>query len=227
VPQAGPDRRAQIATSEALAAAILRCRRCPAAGVRTESLPVLNAPPKPAAILVGQAPGIRERENRRPFAGQAGRRLREWLEPAGLGSEEAFYGRLHVTAVAKCFPGKRPGGGSDLPPPPAMLRICLPWLERELALVPAPLVITVGAMALAQLAPGRRLDDAVGVELKAADGRPLIALPHPSGASPWPNLPGNRERLERAVGLIAARIGGVGEAGVRLPGGRRAPGGRG
>lgn len=197
--------RAVIATREALVECVLGCRLCPAAGIRTESLPVLNAPQAPRAILVGQAPGIRERDGRRPFAGPAGVRLRQWLEPAGLGSEAEFYARLHVTSVAKCFPGKR-AGGSDLPPSPAMLRTCLPWLHRELELVDAPCVISVGAMALAELAPGRRLDDAVGAELTAAGGRPLIALPHPSGASPWPNLPGNRERLEAAVALIVARL---------------------
>jgi uracil-DNA glycosylase len=181
------------------------CRMCPAAGIRVESMPVVSTCPRPRAILVGQAPGIREREPRRPFAGSAGARLRSWLEPCGLGDEAAFYGQLHVTAVAKCFPGKRPGG-SDLPPSPGMLRTCLPWLRRELALVPAPVVITVGAMALAELAPGRKLDAAVGVELRTQDGRPLFALPHPSGASPWPHLPGNRERLDRALGMIAAAI---------------------
>jgi uracil-DNA glycosylase len=182
------------------------CRRCPAAGIRVESMPVVSTCPRPRAILVGQAPGIRERESRQPFAGDAGARLRRWLEPCGLGDEASFYGQLHVTAVAKCFPGKRPSGGADLPPSPGMLRTCLPWLHRELALVPAPAVITVGAMALAELAPGQKLDSAVGVELRTQDDRPLFALPHPSGASPWPHLPGNRERLERALGLIAARI---------------------
>ncbi|MGN6380114.1 MAG: uracil-DNA glycosylase family protein, partial [Gaiellales bacterium] len=185
---------------------LAECRRCPAAGIRVESMPVFSTCERPRAILVGQAPGIRERGPRRPFAGDAGMRLRRWLEPCGLGDEQAFYGSLHLTAVAKCFPGKR-AGGSDLPPSPGMLRTCLPWLRRELALVPAPLVITVGAMALAELAPGHKLDSAVGVELEAPDGRPLVALPHPSGASPWPHLPGNRERLDRALSLICARVG--------------------
>ena len=107
----------------------------------------------PEAILVGQAPGIHEREIRKPFAWTAGARLRRWLEPAGLGTDEAFYGRLYVTSVAKCFPGKRPGG-SDVRPGAAMIRTCLPWLVTELALVPAPFVISVGTLALEQLAPG-------------------------------------------------------------------------
>jgi len=181
------------------------CRRCVAAGIRVESLPVFSGGAEAEAILVGQAPGIHEREIRKPFAWTAGVRLRRWLEPAGLGTEEAFYGRLYVTSVAKCFPGKRPGG-SDVRPGAAMIRTCLPWLVTELALVPAPLVISVGTLALEQLAPGVSLDNAVGTELETADGRPLVALPHPSGASPWPHRPGNAPKLEAAVTLIADRL---------------------
>ena len=79
--------------------------------------------------------------------------------------------------------------------------------------MPAPFVITVGTMALEQLAPGVALDNAVGTELESADGRPLIALPHPSGASPWPHRPGNAAKLEAAVTLIATawHDAGVGE----------------
>jgi uracil-DNA glycosylase len=176
-----------------------------AAGIRVESMPVVSGGRDAEAILVGQAPGIRERENLRPFSGPAGRRLREWLAPAGLGDEASFYGRLYIAAVVRCFPGKRPGG-SDVRPSAAMVRECVPWLRRELELVRAPLVISVGTLALEELAPGVRLDDAVGSELAVADGRPLVALPHPSGASPWPHLPGNAERLERALGMVAARL---------------------
>ena len=184
------------------------CRLCVEAGIRVESMPVFSHLHRADAILVGQAPGIREAVDRRPFIGPAGRRLRAWLEPAGLGTEEEFYGRLYIAAVAKCFPGKRPGG-SDVRPSAAMVRMCRPWLLRELALVEAPLVIGVGTLALAEVAPGVALDDAVGVELRAGDGRPLVALPHPSGANPWPHLPGNAPKLARALELLAERLGPV------------------
>jgi uracil-DNA glycosylase len=199
------DERERIGDLEALQRALRPCRRCVAAGIRVESMPVVSGGRDAEAILVGQAPGIRERENLRPFSGPAGRRLREWLAPAGLGDEASFYGRLYIAAVVRCFPGKRPGG-SDVRPSAAMVRECVPWLRRELELVRAPLVISVGTLALEELAPGVRLDDAVGSELAVADGRPLVALPHPSGASPWPHLPGNAERLERALGMVAARL---------------------
>jgi uracil-DNA glycosylase len=90
-----------------------------------------------------------------------------------------------------------------------MVRTCRPWLLRELALVEAPLVIGVGTLALSEVAPGVALDDAVGVELRAGDGRPLVALPHPSGANPWPHLPGNAPKLARALELLAERLGPV------------------
>jgi uracil-DNA glycosylase len=201
------DERERIGDLDALQRALRPCRRCVAAGIRVESMPVVSGSRDADAILVGQAPGVRERDNLLTFSGPAGRRLRTWLEPAGLGDEASFYGRLYVAAVVRCFPGKRAGGG-DVRPSAAMVRECVPWLRRELELVPAPVVISVGTLALEELAPGVALEDAVGAELGLADGRPLYALPHPSGASPWPHLPGNAERLERALAMIAGRLGG-------------------
>jgi uracil-DNA glycosylase family 4 len=199
------DDREAIASIGELHRRLAPCRLCVEAGIRVESMPVFSRLRRADAILVGQAPGAKEAVDGRPFIGPAGRRLRAWLEPAGLGTEDAFYGRLCIAAVAKCFPGKRQRGG-DVRPSPAMVRTCRPWLRRELALVEAPLVIAVGTMALAELAPGAALEDAVGAELRIADGRPLIALPHPSGANPWPHLPGNAERLRCAIDLICERL---------------------
>jgi uracil-DNA glycosylase len=182
------------------------CRLCIERGLHVESMPVFSGSVDADALLVGQAPGTVEAQTGRPFSGPAGRRLRAWLTPAGLGDEEAFYRRLYIAAVAKCFPGKKRGGGGDLRPPPAVVRTCTPWLVRELELVPAPLVICAGTLALAHMAPGLPLDDAVGRLLRAPDGRNLVALPHPSGANPWPYLPGNGARLEAALDLIAERL---------------------
>ena len=35
---------------------------------------------------------------------------------------------------------------------------------------------------------------------------PVVPLPHPSGASSWPNVPANRKRLDRAVALVHAEL---------------------
>jgi len=181
------DERGRIPDLDALQRALRPCRRCVAAGIRVESMPVVSGARDADAILVGQAPGIREADNLTPFSGPAGRRLREWLAPAGLGDEEAFYGRLYVAAVVRCFPGKRPGGGSDVRPSPAMVRECVPWLRRELELVPAPVVLSVGTLALEELAPGVRLDDAVGAEFRNGSACAHTAEDGPVSPSPFAN----------------------------------------
>ncbi|MBE7533633.1 MAG: hypothetical protein HND44_01735 [Chloroflexi bacterium] len=40
------------------------------------------------------------------------------------------------------------------------------------------------------------------LETAAGDGRFIVPLPHPSGASLWPNKPENRQRITRAVTIL-------------------------
>jgi uracil-DNA glycosylase len=63
------------------------CRACIEAGYPLESLPVIAPGEGQPAYLFGQAPGIREGEERLPWRGRAGRTLRTWL---GL-DEVEFY----------------------------------------------------------------------------------------------------------------------------------------
>jgi uracil-DNA glycosylase len=38
------------------------------------------------------------------------------------------------------------------------------------------------------------------------DGACVVPLPHPSGASGWLNAPANRERLDRALGIVREQL---------------------
>ena len=55
------------------------CRACVEAGHPLESLPVIAPLDDQRAYLYGQAPGIQEGLERRPWRGRAGRTLRGWL----------------------------------------------------------------------------------------------------------------------------------------------------
>ena len=55
------------------------CRACVEAGYPLESMPVIEGLPGQRAYMLGQAPGIVEGEERRPWRGRAGRTLRTWL----------------------------------------------------------------------------------------------------------------------------------------------------
>ena len=53
------------------------------------------------AFILGQAPGIVEAEERRPWRGRAGQTLRRWLDM----DEDAFYATFYCASVTRCYPG--------------------------------------------------------------------------------------------------------------------------
>src|SRR5918912_3382387 len=75
------------------------CRACVEAGYPLESLPVLEGRPGQRAMIVGQAPGVVEGEERRPWRGRAGQTLRRWL---GLGEDE-FYETFYGVTATRCY----------------------------------------------------------------------------------------------------------------------------
>ena len=154
-----------------------------------------------SAMIVGQAPGIVEGVERRPWRGRAGQTLRRWLDM----DEERFYSTFYCSSVTRCYPGRHPSGRGDRPPSRRELDLCRFWLEWELRLLRPELIVTVGGLATRRLVPGRSLGDCIGTTFDH-DGATVIPLPHPSGVSRWLNAPENRERLDVALGLIRARL---------------------
>lgn len=178
-----------------------RCRACVLAGYHLESTPIFEGGPDRRAYLYGQAPGVVEAEEGRPWRGRAGRTLRDWL---GL-DEDAFYETFYCAAVTRCYPGKAPSGRGDRTPTPKERALCAEWREHELRLLRPELVVTVGGLAAHALL-GRRSLDCVGERCELG-GVPAIPLPHPSGASGWLNSAANRELLARAVELVRRELG--------------------
>ena len=82
-------------------------------------------------MIVGQAPGIVEGVERRPWRGRAGQTLRRWLDM----DEERFYSTFYCSSVTRCYPGRHPSGRGDRPPSPRELELCRFWLEWELRLL--------------------------------------------------------------------------------------------
>ena len=159
-------------------------------------------------FLLGQAPGPHEGKIGRPFAWTAGKTLFSWFEKS-LGVPEAtFRERVYMAAVARCFPGKAKGGGDRKPDADEISR-CKNFVAREVAAIEPELVLAIGQLAigevLAERAKGKKLAELVGhVEHARYHGRELdvIALPHPSGASPWHRIEPGKSILERTLTLV-------------------------
>ena len=178
-----------------------RCRACLEAGYPLESLPVLEGHAGQQAFIFGQAPGIVEADETRPWRGRAGQTLRRWLEM----DEEAFYATFYCASVTRCYPGRAAGGGGDRTPTAREQELCSFWREWEFELLRPRLIVPVGGLAIRRLLGITSLDASIGERFEV-DGAVALPLPHPSGVSRWMNLPENRHRVEAAVERIHAEL---------------------
>ena len=176
------------------------CRACLEAGYQIESWPVLEGHVGQRAYILGQAPGIVEAEERRPWRGRAGRTLRRWLAM----EEEEFYATFYCASVTRCYPGKPASGRGDRTPTPREQELCEFWHRWEFELLRPALVLAVGGLAIRRYL-GLTSLACVGGRYER-DGAAVVPLPHPSGASAWPNMPANRKRLDAALGLVRSEL---------------------
>src|SRR5215469_5726763 len=177
------------------------CRSCP----QMRSSPVSGGAVLSRVMLVGQAPGAKEPVLGRPFAWTAGKAMFKWFrEELGVG-EDRFRRTVYMSAVCRCFPGKKLNGG-DRVPSNEEISLCGRWLRAELAILQPALVLTVGKLALAQfLDEVPPLTEIVGHTIrmkKLGHTFDLIALPHPSGASPWHRIEPGKTLTRKALRLI-------------------------
>ncbi len=194
-------RRAAYRSVPALQRDCRACVACVEEGHPVLSLPVFEGHVGQAAILIGQSPGAVEGIDGRPWRGRAGRTLRGWLAL----DEDAFRQAFYCCSVTRCYPGRSRGGRGDRIPTREELDLCSFWLEQELRLLRPQLVVTVGGLAARRVLGLTALTAHVGERLQLG---PAVAvpLPHPSGASGWTNLAGNRERLARALEFVKEEL---------------------
>jgi len=194
-------RRSSYRTLASLQRDTAHCRACAEEGFPLESLPVRAPYAGQRAYLFGQAPGAVEGEQRLPWRGRAGQALRRWLEL----DEAAFYATFYCASVTRCYPGRAASGRGDRTPTPREQELCAFWRDWELSLLEPRLIVTVGGLALRRLLGLRELTACVG-ERYEREGAAVVPLPHPSGASGWLNVPGNRERLDRSLRLVRLEL---------------------
>ncbi len=111
------------------------CTRCVLSATRTQTVfGVGNT--QADWLIVGEAPGADEDRQGEPFVGRAGQLLNSMLRAIGLSREQVF-----IANVLKC----RPPGNRD--PAPQEVAECLPYLERQIALIKPKIMLAVGRIA--------------------------------------------------------------------------------
>jgi uracil-DNA glycosylase family 4 len=89
--------------------------------------------PKARVMLIGEAPGAEEDKQGLPFVGRAGQLLDRMLAAIGLDRTSVY--------IANAIPWRPPGNRT---PTPQETAICLPFLQRQIALVAPRLIVCLG-----------------------------------------------------------------------------------
>jgi uracil-DNA glycosylase len=188
-----------------LHARLRQCRLCLDAGYDVFPRAIFSGSIGARIMSIGQAPGITEKDAGRPFNAGSGKRLFQWLAQAGI-DEKWYRSTQYMASITKCYPGRAKGGSGDRVPSRAEQAFCRPFLEAEIRLVDPELILLIGRLAIGLYYPSDlSLEEIIGTQ-KQVDGRWVVPLPHPSGASRWHQISGNRERIQQAIALIAGHV---------------------
>jgi DNA polymerase len=202
-PAAAPIDLAATGDLAALGAALTRFTGC--ALRETASTTVQGEGPAGARVmLIGDAPGAEEDRAGRPFVGPAGALLEKMLGSIGLVRAEV--------RLSYVVPWRPPG---DRPPSEPEIAACLPFVQREVALVAPEMIVVLGAIAaralLGEAAKRASISRLRGVwtDIEIPGRPPCPALPcfHPlyllrtpaAKAQAWADLLSLRARLESGV----------------------------
>jgi len=130
------------------------CQACTLCGSRQNTVFGVGAPavegqaPQVDWLIVGETPGEDEDRQGEPFVGQAGKLLDNMLGAMKLsrtGERTTEGGGVYIANVLKC----RPPGNRN--PKPEEVAQCLPYLERQVALLKPKMILAMGRFAVQAL----------------------------------------------------------------------------
>lgn len=101
---------------------------------------------KAKIMLIGEAPGKQETLQKRPFVGQAGKNLDEFLQALQLNRED-----IYISNVVKYRPYKineKKNTTSNRPPKKDEIKECMPFLLEEIDYISPEIIVTLGNVAL-------------------------------------------------------------------------------
>lgn len=126
--------------------------------------------PDAAVVFIGEAPGQREDELKRPFVGRAGQLLDRLVE--GIGWKR---GQVYITNVIK----RRPPGNRD--PLPEEIEAYKPYLARQIDILNPKVIAPLGRFAMNYFLPEAKISRDQGKVFRI-DGQLVVPLYHTAAA---------------------------------------------
>jgi uracil-DNA glycosylase family 4 len=159
------DRSAALA---AIAAEVAACEKCDLCLGRTRTVPGEGSL-DPPVLFVGEGPGEEEDRTGRPFVGAAGQYLDKWIAAIGLDR-----GRCFIANCVKCRPPQ------NREPRPEEIGACLPYLERQVALLAPRAICCLGRIASHVLLATERPLGQLRGKVYRRGTIPVVVTYHPS-----------------------------------------------
>ena len=121
-------------------------------------------------MFIGEAPGQKEDELKRPFVGRAGQLWNQEIESAGWKRENVY-----ITNIAK----RRPPGNRD--PFPEEIEAYKPYLTKQIAVIRPKIIATLGRFAMNYFLPAAKMMRDQGKVFKV-NSLLVVPLLHPAAA---------------------------------------------
>ena len=154
---------------EKIAAEVTGCPLCKLARTRKNTVPG-EGQLAAKIMFVGEAPGRSEDDKGRPFVGAAGRILDEMLAKAGIQRSQVF-----ITNVVKCRPP------NNRVPEDDEVSACMPYLDRQIALIRPRIICILGRTAYSSLLGGSSITANRGKVIEKAGQKYFLTI-HPAAA---------------------------------------------
>jgi len=154
---------------------VAECRQCGLCNGRKKTVFGVGDE-KAKWLFIGEGPGRNEDMQGEPFVGPAGKLLDNMLVAMGLKRGENAY----IANIVKCRPTDE--GGKDRPPSPQEVASCLPYLQRQIALIQPTVLVALGktaALSLLGLDPATPVSKLRGTVHRYQD-LPLVVTYHPA-----------------------------------------------
>jgi len=125
--------------------------------------------PNADLMFVGEGPGANEDRQGIPFVGAAGQLLDKIIKAIGMSRDEVY-----IANVVKC----RPPGNRD--PLPDEVASCMPYLERQIALVQPKVLVALGRVAAQTLLGNEQSISRMRGQWHSFEKVPLRVTYHPA-----------------------------------------------
>jgi DNA polymerase len=123
-------------------------------------------------MIIGEAPGVEEEKQGKPFVGRAGKLLNATLELIGWQRSD-FY----ISNIVKYRPQDEQGG--TLTPTPEEIEKFRPSIEKEIEVVNPKLIVVLGRIAMTGLGIQGNISEQRG-NVVEKDGRKILVVYHPA-----------------------------------------------